>query len=290
MSRGGTDLKHPRTAEVIAAHALGAPTADFTNISDRRTVLANWMTSPTNTFLAKTISNRLWAHYFGRGLVEPLDDIRETNPATNEPLLEALVVHMRDVKFDLRAFTRTLLNSRVYQLSPATNPSNVDDRQNFSHAVDKALPAEVLLDMVSQTTGVPEKFNGWPLGYRSIQLWDSRVPTYFFRIFGRPVRATVCECERSNEPSIAQALHLLNSPEIMEKIQSNKGVARRLANSKLTDEEVIDELFLSTLARYPAPEVKSLMLEAFAANSERRQAVEDVLWTLLNHKEFLYNR
>jgi hypothetical protein len=199
----------------------------FSNVTDRRRVLADWMTSPTNPFFTRMIVNRLWAHYLGQGLVTPIDDLRETNPATNEPLLDALCVAMKEARYDLKAFTRMLLNSRVYQLSPTTNATNQSDRQNFSHALDKALPAEVLLDMVCQTTGVHEKFNGWPLGYRAIELWDSRVPTYFFRIFGRPSRTSLCECERSNEPSIAQALHLLNSPEVMEKIQHRHGAARR---------------------------------------------------------------
>ena len=289
-SFGGTDLKHPRTATVSPAHALGAPAADLSKVSDRRAVLADWMTAPDNPFFARMIVNRLWAHYLGRGLIEPIDDIRDTNPPTNEPLLTALCGHLRDGKYDLKAFTKTLLNSRVYQLSPVTNETNAEDRQSFSHSLDKALPAEVMLDMVCQATGVPEKFNGWPAGYRSMQLWDSRVPTYFFRIFGRPVRASVCECERSNEPSIAQALHLLNSPEITEKLQHRHGTARSLAESTKTDAELVDELYLMTLSRFPREEERRLMLEAFSPSTPRRQSVEDILWTLLNAKEFLYNR
>jgi hypothetical protein len=289
VSRGGADLPHPRTGAVIPTHALGAAPADFSQVSDRRRVLADWMTSPDNPFFTRMIVNRLWAHYMGQGLVTPIDDMRETNPATNEPLFDALVAQMKHVKYDLKAFTRILMNSRVYQLSPATNETNVGDRQNFSHALDKALPAEVLLDMVCQSTGVAEKFNGWPLGYRSIELWDSRVPTYFFRIFGRPSRTSVCECERSNEPSIAQALHLLNSPEVMEKIQHPHGMARELAKSAHARAEIVDELYLETLSRFPRDDERQLMLEAFAASSDRQAAVEDVLWTLLNTKEFIYN-
>ncbi len=289
LSRGGSDQKHPRTSLPVAARALGAAPADFTSVHDRREALAAWVTAPDNPFFASAIANRLWAHYLGRGLVEPIDDQRATNPATNEPLMQALAEHMRAVKFDLRAFTRTLLNSRVYQLASSTNDSNRDDRQHFSHARPKALPAEVLLDALCQTTGVPEKFNGWPLGVRSIQVWDNRMPSYFFRIFGRPVRATVCECERSNEPSISQALHLLNSPEINEKITHRLGTARKLAESAKPADEVIEDLFLGTLARFPTTEEKTLMREAFAGNN-RRQAAEDVLWAVLNLKEFLYNQ
>jgi hypothetical protein len=290
ISQGGKDLPHPRTGELVAARALGAPPADFDGVTDRRQLLADWMVARDNPFFARAIANRLWAHYLGRGVVEPIDDIRDTNPATNEPLLHALADHLQHVNFDLKAFTRTLLNSRVYQLSSRSNASNREDNQSFSHAAYKALPAEVLLDAISHSTGVPEKFNGWPRGYRAVQVWDNRMPSYFFRIFGRPVRASVCECERSNEPSIAQALHLLNSPEIMEKIQHRRGRARHLADTTLSPAAIIDELYLGTLGRFPKVEEQTLMLEAFdGGDVDRRAATEDVLWALLNSREFVYN-
>src|SRR5262249_32147098 len=257
--------------------------------SDRRIVVAKWMTAPENPFFARAIANRMWAHYFSRGLVEPVDDMRATNPATIEPLLEELAKHARAVKFDLKAFTRTLLNSRLYHL--AGREANVEaDESNFSYVHAKAIPAEVLLDAISQTTGVAEKFNGWPAGYRAIQIWDNRMPSYFFSIFGRPVRASVCECERSNEPSIAQALHLMNSEEIISKIRARTGAARHLANSKMTPREIIDELYLSTLSRYPTDTERTLMLRVFTeAGDDRHAAVEDVLWALLNSRSFVYN-
>ena len=286
--RGGKDLPHPRTKELVAARALGAAPADFARVSDRRRVLANWMTSPENPFFAKAIANRLWSNYFGRGLIEPVDDIRETNPATNEPLMQALVKHMHAVKFDLKGFTRTLLNSRTYQLSSSTTESNLHDEQNFSHAAFKPMPAEVLLDAISQSTGVAEKFNGFPSGYRAIQIWDNRMPSYFFRIFGRPVRASVCECERSNEPSIAQSLHLLNSPEIMGKIQHRLGRARKLSTQSVSDDEIINELYLATVSRFPTPQESALMRSVFQ-DVDRRSAVEDVLWALLNSKFYIFN-
>jgi hypothetical protein len=287
--KAGTDHKHPRTGLPVPARALGATDASFETVHDRRQVFAAWMTAPENPFFAKAIVNRLWAHYFGRGLVEPIDDLRATNPATNEPLFEALAAHLREVRYDLKAFTRTLLTSQTYQLSSAANDGNVDDMQNFSHARPKAMPAEVLLDGLCQVTEVAEKFNGWPEGYRSIQVWDNRMPSYFFRIFGRPVRASVCECERSNEPSITQALHLLNSPEINEKLSHKRGLARRLAASSKSTDEVLDELYLTTLSRLPTSEERALLREAFPpAGQDRRAAVEDVLWSVLNTKEFLF--
>ena len=290
-SSGGSELKHPRTGQPVQTRALGAPApADLSLHSDRREILVDWMTSAENPFFARAITNRLWAHYFGRGLVEPIDDLRTTNPATNEPLLNALARHMLDVRFDLKAFTRTLLNSRTYQLSSATNDENERDLQNYSHALDKALAAEVLLDAICQVTDVPEKFNGWPIGYRAIEVWDNRMPSYFFRVFGRPQRITVCECERSNEPSISQALHLMNSPEVTDKIGNRSGRARKLAKLELSPEQVVEELYLAALARFPTPQEKQLMLDAFSLpGRDRRYAAEDVLWSLLNSKEFIYN-
>jgi hypothetical protein len=283
------EVKHPRTGAVIAPRALGGETKEFAPSEDRRVYLANWMTDDSNPFFAPMIANRLWAHYFGRGLVEQIDDLRLTNPATNEPLLKELASHMVKVDYDLKAFTRTLLNSRLYQLSADTTPSNADDAQNHSHAAHKALSAEVLLDAICRATDAPESFQGWPAGVRAIQIWDNRLPSYFFRIFGRPVRATVCECERSNEPSIAQALHLMNSPEIGAKIQSRTGRAARLADSDLPPEKLVEELFLSTLSRLPRQDEREAIMPTFAAPAARRQASEDVLWALLNSKEFLYN-
>ncbi|MEX2285797.1 MAG: DUF1549 and DUF1553 domain-containing protein [Planctomycetaceae bacterium] len=288
VSLGGSDLNHPRTGKPVPARALGAAPAMFAEGADRRQVLADWMTGPDNPYFARAIVNRLWSHYFGRGLFEPIDDLRATNPATNEPLLDALAQHLREVDYDLKAFTTTILTSRVYQLSSQSAPGNADDQQNFSHAIHKPLPAEVLLDAISQSTGVPEKFVGWPLGYRAVQIWDNRMPSYFFRIFGRPVRATVCQCERSDEPSIAQALHLMNSPEIQDKIQADSGRAAQLAASDRAPEVVIDDLMLATLSRFPTPAERSLFLAEFKLG-DRRRAAEDLLWTLLNSKDFLYN-
>jgi hypothetical protein len=276
---------------IVPARALGAEPAQFSGVVDRRQVLAQWMTDTDNAFFAKAMVNRLWAHYFGRGLIEPIDDIRVTNPATNEPLMGALVSHLREVDYDLKAFTATLVSSQTYQLSSATIPENDGDVQHFSHALAKALPAEVLLDAVCQVTDVPEKFNGWPEGFRSIQVWDNRMPSYFFRIFGRPVRASVCECERSNEPSISQALHLLNSPEVNEKITHKRGRVRQLADSELSNNDVIDEIYLAALSRFPTVAERELLLQAFPSpGGDRRHAVEDVFWAVLNTKEFLYNQ
>jgi len=290
LARAGADLEHPRSGRPVPTAALGSTAAAFEAGQDRRAVLASWMTSRENPFFARSIVNRLWAHYFGRGLVEPIDDLRATNPATNEALFEALVEHLYEVDFDLKKFTRTLLASRVYQLSTVPNETNELDEQNFSRARFKALPAEVLLDAISDATGVPEEFNGWPTGARAVELWDNHVPSYFLRIFGRPQRVSVCECERGNEPSVAQALHLMNAPEVAEKIEHPRGRARRLATSGAGPQEIIEELYLATHSRFPSREEREIFRDAFDGREvDTKTGAEDVLWTLLNMKEFIYN-
>lgn len=287
----GKDLENQflktKEKETVPAAALGAAPADFSNTLDRREVLVDWMTAPDNRMFSRLIVNRLWAHYFGRGLFVDVDDQRETNPPTNEPLLDALAEHLRDLDYDLKAFTRTLLLSAAYALSSVPNASNVRDQQNYSHALYKPMPAEVLLDSICQVTGVPEKFNGWPVGYRAIELWDNHVPSYFFDIFGRPARLSVCECERGTEPSIAQALYVMNSPEFARKIGHRHGLARALANSGKSPQEIIDEVYLTALSRFPNVAENELLLPAFEKH-DRKTAAEDVLWTLLNSKRFLY--
>lgn len=289
VTETGKDLENPRTKKPEPTRALGAVPATFGEEQDRRDVFADWMTETGNPYFAKAIANRMWAHYFGRGLVEPLDDLRATNPASNEPLLEELADRLKGARYDLKVFTRLLLNSRAYQLAGATE-GNRTDEQNFSHALPKAMAAEVLLDAICQVTGTPEKYPGLPEGTRAVQLWDNRMPSYFLRLFGRPVRASVCECERGNEPSIAQALHLMNAPEINDKIRARGGVARRLADGKGGDDAVVLELYLTCLARPPRPEEKAAMGALFSqAGKDRRGAVEDALWALMNTREFVYN-
>ncbi|MBT4725309.1 MAG: DUF1553 domain-containing protein [Planctomycetaceae bacterium] len=286
----GQDLAHPRTQQIVPAAGLGAGPAMIGEDVSRRTVLAAWMTKTTNPFLARMLVNRLWAHYFGRGLADPIDDMRSTNPASNEPLLNMLADRFIENGFDVKKITKFILTSRVYQLSSDVNQSNELDEQNFSHARWKAMSAEVLLDAISQATGISESFNGWPEGYRAIQVWDNRMPNYFFRIFGKPRRVSVCECERGTEPSIAQALHLMNAPETMSKLRSRFGAVRRLVESNLSESEIVDELYLSTLSRFPTTDERELMVGVFDDPvSSRQTAVEDILWTLINTREFVFN-
>jgi hypothetical protein len=286
---GGTasPLNHPRTGKPVDIAPLGGEPLELTG--DTRRELAEWMTAADNPFVAKALVNRLWAHYFGRGLVDPVDDMRSTNPASNERLLDALADHFVKSGFDIHEITRVMLASQTYQRSFVTQAGNEADTQNYSHATWKPLPAEVLLDAICQATGVAEQFNGWPVGYRAIQLWDNRMPSYFFTVFGRPQRVSVCDCERGNQPSVAQALHLMNAPETLSKLQNLDGRVAKLCKSLSEPTSIIQELYLATLSRYPTDEEIAWMMQAYGEGDDVRKSTEDVLWALLNTKEFLFN-
>ncbi|HVX16343.1 MAG TPA: DUF1549 domain-containing protein [Pirellulales bacterium] len=288
IAAAAAETKHPRTGEIVEAHPLGAPTTE-PSTGDRRGTLAAWLTSPENPWFARNLANRVWAHFLGRGLVEPVDDMRATNPPSNPELLDALAQHLADHQFDLRALIRAITASRVYQLSSRPNETNERDEQNYSRALLKPLSAEVLLDAVCQTTGVDEKFAGVPEGYRAVQLWDSGVSHYFLKLFGRPVRQTPCECERNTEASVAQVLHFLNSPRIEEKLAHESGRIKRLVAQNADASELVDELYLTFFSRFPEPEERQLGIEHVVGASDRRQAAEDLAWSMLNSLEFVFN-
>jgi hypothetical protein len=291
LQAGGDSVaKHPRTGETIPAHALDAEAPKSAPPGDARRALAEWMTAADNPWFARNLANRAWAHFLGRGLVEPVDDLRATNPPSNPELLDALARHLVESKFDFRQLVRTITASRVYQLSSRPNPTNERDEQNSSRALFKRVDAEVLLDMVSQTTGVAEKFQGSPSGTRAIQLWDSKVPHYFLKLFGRPVRVSACECERNHEPSIAQVLHVLNAPEVQAKLSHEGGTVARLVREKTDDPALVEELYLTFYSRFPGEKEKAAALEYLRRDPQkRRQAAEDLAWSMLNTLEFVFN-
>lgn len=282
-------VTHPRSGEVVPPRPLAGDVIPID--SDPRDNLAEWLTSADNRWFAREISNRMWAHFFGRGLIEPIDDMRETNPASNEPLLESLEQYVVEQNYDLKQLIRAMTTSAVYARSSRPTASNQHDRDNFSHAAFKSIPAEVLLDAICQATGRPEEFPLMPEGTRAIQLWDNRIDHYFLKAFGRPLRATSCECERVNEPSTAQVLHLLNAPEIQEKIGHHRGRVRQLLRANRSSSEIATQLYLATYSRLPdAGELRIAVDYLDAADEEHRTAAaEDVLWTLINTTEFLFN-
>ncbi|HYT93095.1 MAG TPA: DUF1549 domain-containing protein, partial [Gemmataceae bacterium] len=291
QATGDPLTKHPRSGATIFAHALGMAMPSASPKGERRLVLADWMTRPDNAWFARNLANRLWAHFLGRGLVEPVDDVRATNPPTNPELLDALAAELARSKFDVKQLIRTITASRVYQLSSRPNPTNEKDEQNYSRALFRRVDAEVLLDMVSQATGVAERFDNVPAGTRAIQLWDSKVSHYFLKLFGRPVRVSACECERNHEPGVAQVLHLLNSPEVDAKLRHERGTVARLVREKKDDGDLVEELYLTFYSRPPTGKERAAAI-AFLRDrvAQRRQAAEDLAWTLLNSLEFVFNR
>jgi hypothetical protein len=285
-----TTSKHPRTKVIVHAHPLGTQNPDASPEGDRRKALAAWMTAPENPWFARNFVNRIWARFAGRGIIEPIDDLRVTNPPTNPELLDALSKSFVDSGFDFHALIRTITASRTYQLSSKPNETNLGDENNYSRALFKKLSAEVLFDAVCQTTGVGEKFDGLPNGYRAIQLWDSQVSHYFLRLFGRPERATPCECERSVEPSVGQVLHILNSPKIHAKLSHAGGQIAVLVERYPNDSRLIDELYLTFYNRFPDEAERKGAAEFLLRHGEhRQQAAEDIAWTMMNTVEFLFN-
>jgi hypothetical protein len=233
----------------------------------------------------------LWAHFLGRGLIEPIDDMSEVNPASNEPLLAALAHDVVQQGFDLKQVIRAITTSQVYQLSSTPNSTNAEDDRYYSHALFKPMPAEVLLDAISQATGRPEMFPLLPEETRAIQLWDNRMEHYFLGLFGRPLRQTSCVCERIDEPSVAQVLHLMNAPEIDAKIRHHRGRVHQLVRTGQPPETIVDELYLATYSRLPNADDRQAAVAHVTAvsDTQRTRAAEDVLWTLLNTTEFLFN-
>ena len=290
VTGGNPQTRHPRSGEVVYPHALGTVMPDRAPSGDRRARLADWLVSGENPWFAKNIVNRIWAHFTGRGLVEPVDDLSSTNPPTNPELLDALASHLVAGGFDIKKLIRTITASSIYQLSSSPNETNRSDEQSYSHAYLKPLEAEVLLDAVCQAAGVPEKFEGVPAGTRAIELWDSSLPHYFLRVFGRPLRKSACVCERNPDTSVAQALHLMNSPRIHAKLTHDGGnVARAVARAQ-NDVALVDELYLTFFSRLPNDAERQFCCDYLREAADRRSAAEDLAWSMLCSIEFVFRR
>jgi len=301
--RGIAQAENKKTRLPVKPAALGGPALDIAPDEDPRLRLADWMGAKSNPFVAKSLVNRYWKHFFKRGLVDPEDDIRDTNPATNPELLDALAKHFLDSGFDLKAVVRVITRSSAYQLSEMPNAHNAVDRQNFSHWYPKRMSAEVLLDAIDQLTGAKSDYADLPAGTRAISLPDNSYnrASPFLKVFGRPEGASVCECERVQSSSLAQSLHLMNAADVKAKLTASGGRAERLANATAPDREKIRELYLAAFSREPRAEELQTN-EAYLAKPRtdaqgrpldplkaRRDAFEDILWALINTKEFLYN-
>jgi len=270
---------------------------------DRREALADWLTSPDNPYFARAIVNRLWANFYGVGLVEKVDDLRVTNPASNEKLLTAAARYLTEQKFDLKALMRAIHQSETYQRSSQSTPENAPDRRFYSHYYPRRLMAEVLLDAYAQVTGVPSEFRldlrnqnrglgeRYPLGLRALQLPDTKVFSYFLKTFGRPDREKTCDCERTSEPSMTQVLHLANGETLNQKLTAKEGVLSRFVADNKAPEAMVEEAFLSSLARFPTDKERTRLGQAVAdaKPAERRAALEDAYWAILSSREFLFN-
>jgi len=288
------EVNHPRLNRPLDPAPLDGVSIELNAPKDRREHLAEWLISPQNPYFTRALVNRVWKNFMGRGLVEAVDDLRATNPPSNENLMQALCDETVRHNFDVKHLIRTIMNSATYQRSSRSNEFNEQDEKYYSRYIVRRLRAEAMLDAISQVTGTPTVFPDYPAGMRAMQLPDARVNSYFLKAFGRPERATTCECERSSEPTVTQALHIINGDTINQKLRTPGGVVDNFVRLGFSDEAIINHLYLSALSRRPSStEMKTLqavLKESDQGKDSRRQAIEDVVWSVLTSREFLFNR
>lgn len=288
MVRSTGDVRHPRSGKNMAPTPLdGQPLAETL---DRRIELATWLTSPENELFSRNLVNRYVAYLLGRGLVEPVDDLRATNPPTNAPLMDALARDFVESKYNVKQLMRTIMNSRLYQLESQPTSANAGDSKFYSHFRVKRLSAEPLLDAIDYATGSPTKFKNLPVGTRAIELPDANYPDYFLSTFGKPRRVSVCECERLPDENLSQALHTLNGDTLAAKIADRKGRIATLLAAKKSSEQIVGELYLATLSRPPSAKEVAACQKLLAASPSPQVFYEDLLWSLVNSKQFLFVR
>ncbi len=286
----GGEVVHPKDGRVMAPVVPVGYVSKSVHAVDRRKLLASWLTSAENPFFARSMANRMWSYFLGRGIIDPVDDIRTSNPPSNPELLDALTAEFVKGGFDLRRLMRTIVRSRVYQQGLATNRWNARD-PNFSHAEPRRLTAEQLLDSISAATGSPQKFEGLPVGFRAAQLPDSRVATGgFLDLFGRPARESPCECERSSQVSLGQALNLVNGPTIADAIIAPEGRIVRLMKQNPSDRRLVEEIYLAAICRLPKAAELKTATEHLARSGSRTEGAQDLMWALINTPAFLFNR
>ncbi|MFT7633255.1 MAG: hypothetical protein ACI87E_004310, partial [Mariniblastus sp.] len=287
FNSGSGEVRHLVDNRVMKPKFLGGEVPDVAG-KDRRVVLANWLASKENPYFAPNLANIVWSHFFGQGIINEVDDVRVSNPAVNPELLQALAAKFTDYNYDFKKLVRDICTSRTYQLSTVTNQSNETDQNNFSHAANRRVRAEVLLDAITQVTDTNNKFVGLPLGARAVQIANGNTSTYFLTTFGRAKRESVCACEVKMEPNLSQALHLINGETVQTKITQGKLVETRLAESK-TPPEIIEEMYIRCLARRPTEEELTQFNQRIAAAPDVKLFLEDVFWALLNSQEFVFN-
>jgi hypothetical protein len=287
FNRGGGEVTHPVGGRVMKPKFLGGASPEVAG-KDRRVVLAQWLASPENPYFATNLANIVWAHFFGIGIIQDVDDVRISNPASNPELLAEMGKKFTEYKYDFKKLVRDICTSRTYQLSTQPNKTNEGDTRNFARAGIRRIRAETFLDCISQITETKNKFPGLPFGARAVQIADGGVSTYFLTTFGRATRETVCSCEVRLEPTLSQSLHLLNGDTTTQKIQAGNLIGKRLTEKK-APADVIDELYVRTLCRKPLAKEKANLEKLVAAEPDKKKALEDVLWALLNSREFMFN-
>ena len=287
VTRSG-EIKQPRTGQTMKVHLLLKGDVDVPADQDRRRVFADWLVSTENPFFARSAVNRIWGHLMGRGIVEPVDDFRDSNPPSNTVLLDTLADQFAKNSFSRKWAIRTIMNSRVYQLSSKKNDFNADDEIYASHATPRLLSAEQLLDAICQVTNVSESFKGLPAGTRAVALPDPPTDHYFLKVFGQPQREMACQCERSSESNLSQALQMINGPTVHNKLRADNGRIHQMVKASKSDDEIITTLYLAALARNPVEAELNASRKHIAGSSDRLLALEDVGWAILNSKEFLF--
>ena len=279
---------NPRSGRPQPPRFLGGEEPKLAANVDRREAYAKWLTAPENPFFARGLVNRYWSYFFHRGIIEPVDDIRSTNPPINPALLDALTKDFIDNKLDARHLMKQIVTSATYQRGSIPTASNKHDEQNFSRAIPRRVPAEALLDSLIQATGVPENFGGVPAGFRAAQLPDANVDNAFLKLFGKAQRMEACECERDNTSNMLQALHFLNSKSILARVQNPGARPAVLLRQKITDKELVTEFYLWSLARHPNGAELDLSVDFLKTHAERRaEAAQDLFWALLNSRDFV---
>jgi hypothetical protein len=300
FAKASGDINHPRLLRPLPPTPLDGTPVPLDSPQDRRIAFANWLTSPTNTMFSRSIVNRVWGNFMGRGIADPIDDLRATNPTSNEELLQALSEDFVKNGYDIKRLIRTIMNSGVYQLSSEANATNQNDTKYYSKYIVKRLPAEVLLDAMSQVTGVPTSFASYPIGFRAMQLPDTQVKSEFLASFGRPPRVMCDAGERSVEPNIAQALHVINGDTLNMKLSASDGYPALAIKLGLSDSRLVDNLMLAAYSRYPTENERTTILgelskarlttgSAEAQRNARQKSIEDMMWALLTSKEFLFS-
>ena len=280
-------VRHPVGNRVMEPKFLGGETPDVKG-KDRRQIMANWLASNDNPYFARNLSNIVWAHFFGQGIINEVDDVRVSNPPVNGALLDALAAKFTEYNYDFKKIVRDICTSRAYQLSTGTNETNEKDSRNFSHAALRRMRAEIMLDAITQITSTSNKFPGLPNGARAVQIANGNTSTYFLTTFGRAKRETVCACEVKMEPNLSQALHMLNGDTVNSKITQGKLIPTRLGE-EVPIPQILEELYIRCLCRKPTEKELTNLMEIISQEENKQQALEDTFWALLNSREFLFN-